>query len=577
MKLGILRWNRAIAFWKLTDALWKSAITSYPFRRLCVLMQEMGAQTLILEEKLDASCREFSRISREIAAIQKRLGNAAICAAYKLTFLLPTITDASEIEGIPDDSFLGYAIIINVTLEAHGKKELTFIFESAIRESGSKAVGIDPQTGKAIHAAEFSNLYVHVKRTFIGSVAKRIYTIFGTYFCQQNTITSVCAHASAAMMINNCRPSANANRADLEKLITCEDINQELGIDHEHRMLELRSGWGDNQFATHNGLDSKELTKVFRVHGLTSYRDIFGEKQRNFREFLYGFIESGFPALLTFRVSSERGQGDGYHVVAVVGHTLNPGSWFPLGYAAYVRKDSDQSDRSYLSTIDWVDGFVVHDDGLGMQLCLPVHSFRPEGRPDPGLKFAPIEALGVIPTNYQVKIVSAEAEQLAWLFIRRFFNVLYNRPILSESYYFVRHLLGPILSDTGQTAVVRTQLVSKEKYLKHIAKEDSRKGTLSLQQQALMAEAIADRKYFWLVEISEPDLYLGDNGKVIDILIDPAVDYAHVLEPTQTHYGAMLVKLPGYVILPLEESSDYIVLTKTDSLGYCTLFALEGD
>ena len=77
------------------------------------------------------------------------------------------------------------------------------------------------------------NNYVHIFHTFDCEVSINERDIFrfqitGTFFCQQNSVTSVCAHASLCMTINNMGVV----------MITPEDINKKIGIDHINNKLD---------------------------------------------------------------------------------------------------------------------------------------------------------------------------------------------------------------------------------------------------------------------------------------------------------------------------------------------------
>ena len=79
------------------------------------------------------------------------------------------------------------------------------------------------------------NNYIYSTKMFdcqIKCSDKDIYTykIFGSYFCQQNSFTSVCGHAALCMTINN---------TDLSKIgiITAERLNKFLRIDHKSKRI----------------------------------------------------------------------------------------------------------------------------------------------------------------------------------------------------------------------------------------------------------------------------------------------------------------------------------------------------
>jgi len=73
------------------------------------------------------------------------------------------------------------------------------------------------------------------------------------------------------------------------------------------------------------------------------------------------------------------------------------------------------------------------------------------------------------------------------------------------------------LADKRTPMVIRTLLLSKEQYEQHLKSEKDFEG------QAFTADEVAKLiehlpKYFWLCEISLPDLYTANKSKVIDFV-----------------------------------------------------------
>ena len=58
---------------------------------------------------------------------------------------------------------------------------------------------------------------------------------------------------------------------------------------------------------------------------------------------------------------------EAFHVVPIIGHTLNTDSWQPEADIQYKRK----VDLHFRSVSAWVDNFIIHDDNFGMYLCYP--------------------------------------------------------------------------------------------------------------------------------------------------------------------------------------------------------------
>jgi hypothetical protein len=496
-------------------------------------MRKMGARTVVVEE-LGRGCAEWDRVLQEIGALRARLGNGMQDpVVQKFTFVSRQVDVAEGVGKLPDESFLGYAVLVN--LQTPGNVAVSYVLESVIRELCLPP----PDDGGGYARRPLLNNFLHVKRTFQCNVAEgRQYPLPGSFFCQQNTITSVCAHACAAMVLNN--------TLDGMEMVTTEEVNRRLAIDHIRR--KLRSGLAGVEWGTHEGLTPMELQAVFRGFGLEPYwMDFTGEGRAFYRDFLYGFVESGYPAVVAFTTSAP-GREPAGHVVPVFGHTLNSDSWFPVAFAGYAAQAV--GDKPYLSTVDWVADFLVHDDNLGMYFCLPGHSFRPEGHPDPGMMFTPIVGIGVYPQTMPVSLMGFEAERLACMRFCHFAMYLSakGKAHLLDSYYMA-HLLKHHFNPDERTAVFRVQLVTKDQYLGHLRKNDNAEMRLQDNERATIEGLLRAHSYFWLAEITEPDLYVGNKAKVLDILIDPATDL-HQSDPQAGTYGVILARLPGALLVP---------------------------
>lgn len=550
------------SFFQFIDDYWSDVPVGvqprYTLHRICTLMRRMRAQTALIEE-LDDEATEWRSISCEIAAIQKRLGKRLPPPMIrKFTFVRRPVPTTEDIAGIPNGDFLGYAIL--VTVEVHPGQFHSYIFESVIRELGLPFPGSGPDGEDWL---PLLNNYLHVKKPFscaVGPAHERIkdYAITGSFFCQQNQITGVCAHACVAMVLNNCR--------EIREKIRCEDINELLGIDHDRNML--RTDWAVNDRARWDGLEVGQLVQVLQHYGFDVQHLSSDEDIDYYRDFLYGFVESGYPALLAFSTSVNPDRIE-HHVVPVLGHTLNSDSWAPQAFAGYVA--GSLPDRRYLSSLDWVTNFVIHDDNFGMYFCLPAHSFRPEGHPNPAHRFAPQDAIGVFPKGMGAGLLSYQAADLAFLRLCEYLESCLKAAELPLVTYYTKHLLPHLLG--RNTAVFRPILLTPDQYLAHLARTDNQQVTLTETEKQRIEDIITGMRSFWLVEVTEPDLYVGNKSKVVDVLIDPSVSYEKAKTSSDTTTGVLLMRFPGFVVVP--DGSEYAVATLLGSEGHWPLFRFE--
>lgn len=522
------------SFFKFIDDVWPDVPPGvqprYTLHRICTLMRRMRAQRVIIED-LDPEAREWGRIFTELQAIRKRVGrNLPSVIVRKFTFTQSQFNDVERIGALPEEDLLGYAILI--TIEFGPSSFHSYILESVIRAPGRRV----EVPGRDEPWEPILNNYLHVKKSFpchIGTDAKpmREYNLVGSFFCQQNQITGVCAHACAAMVLNNCK--------ELAGIVTSEDINRIVGIDHENKMLN--TDWASNSRGTHEGLSEIEIQAVLQSWGFEVTRLTFGQGDiGNYREFLYGFVESGYPALLGFTTAVS------HHIVPVLGHTLNSDSWAPQAFAGYVGEAI--GDRKYLSTLDWVADFLVHDDNLGMYFCLPGHSFRPEGRPNPAGRFTPTVGIGVFPQGSRVSLHSYQAEDLAFLRLTEVYNFFQASGTMPFVSYYPIHLYPQV--SYKRTAVLRAFLVTQDQYLRHLCEKDSEDVQLTEAERTIITEQVQGHSRFWLVEVTEPELYVGNRSKVVDVLIDHTIDYVSARACAGTSAGVILMRFPGFALWP---------------------------
>lgn len=445
------------------------------FHRLCSLMRKMDAQSVFIEQIGDYS----PDLLEEKAAIDTYYGNNITVEVFRFTFLSDDILTLDKLIDLPDDRFLATATLINF-------KDLNNKWHSYIYES----IVCRPKLSNTL----LLNNYIHIRKDFhcsidLGNKKIRSFKINGTLFCQQNNVTSVCAHASLCMLINNMDRK--------RQKVTTEWINKNLGIDHINRKV------GGNI-----GLSSEEVIQVLKAVGLkAAWHDFFERPDVDYAEYLYHFVEGGCPALLVFTTKnrSENDAIDNFplHVVPVIGHTLNSDTWEAEAELAYKRNVA----FNYRPASEWVDHFIIHDDNFGMYLCLPIDSLRKVTLP----KYDPIlrAYLAIAVTPILVRTPAGEAEDAGAMFIRALLRQLDTGSKLN---IWLRRL-----ADTSIPLVIRTLLMSRAQYKKHLIDEKDFKGG-KFKDSEISAMTNNLPRHFWLCEISIPDLYTANKHKIIDFI-----------------------------------------------------------
>jgi hypothetical protein len=245
------------------------------------------------------------------------------------------------------------------------------------------------------------------------------------------------------------------------------------------------------------GLYTHEIEEVLKKYGYSVIlRDFSLDPSYDYKDFVYRYIESKCPVFLIF---STRG---GLHVVPVLGHTLNTDMWKPEAESFYLQAVGSR--LNYKSTSSWVDHFIIHDDNFGMYFCLPLDSLKQGKQPISGLEVQ--YALAVIPNG--VKTASWEAEKASSIITQSYLKILIDSGVrLDEWSYRIATSQRPVVN--------RTMLLCRDDYSKSLDMNDFQGNRFSQSEKETLLSDLPH--YFWLTEISLPDLYTANKSKVIDV------------------------------------------------------------
>ncbi len=482
-----------------------------PFHRLCSLMREADAKTVVIES-VDSSNTE---IKDECSALRTYYNGNITIKTYRFTFVSENINSSEEITKLEDNKFLSSAVLIN------------FSNKDIIKSYLFKAIVAKPRIcdSNGIKVA-LPKYYLHVYKTFpceinVSDNKIRRFNIAGIFFCQQNSVTSVSAHCSLCMGINNMGLQKN-------EMILPEDINKIIGIDHKNTKLNINK-WG---------LYIEEIQEVLKKFGLSTKRmDFFEHPNINYNEYIYNYIESRCPVLLIFRVTANV-----EHVVSVLGHTLNWDMWRPeaeLSYS-YPIKGSQESRLNYRSTSAWVDHFIIHDDNFGMYLCLPIDALKRVTIPKYDPLFRVSSAVVILPSGVTTPAWEAE---LASVVITKYLLQNLEKIHVTLDKWSNRVLISDKVSPQ-RPAVVRTFLVNKEAYSKSLDQADFKGNRFSESDKIKLTEHLPP--IFWLSEITLPDLYTANKTKIIDFFYKS--DCPKLEDGTEIFKRWIQIRLPSVLI-----------------------------
>ena len=453
-----------------------------PLHRICSLTRKMGGQCFVREE-----LAPNQEIDEEIQASAIRTdGGTVALKALRFSFFRD-FPPSMRWQDLAGRECLGYAVLIILTLPDNSKRR--YILESVLRIPSLWV----PTEGGGPRATPVTNYYVHSCREFettIGTATANLrFRIIGSFFCQQNNLTHVCAHAALRMGINS-------SPAFQQPKLTNKFINDQLGIDHS-RAPDKRVGQYSTE-ARSEGLKTEQIVHVVKKLGWKQHVAEFDMNPAiDYESFIYPLIESGCPTILGVH------NAETAHVLAVLGHTLNSDRWTPearLGYGAFPI-------TPYISTSAWADHFIVNDDNFGMYVTLPAESIRNILVPKHNPNLHAALAIGLVPPDVTISGYGAEqaAAGLAEKVIR-----LTNPTPQNRWLHMLKH-------DNTQRLVCRTLLCQKTEYLeimKNVADDQGRKLTAA-EVQTLEATLPSG---FWVTEVTVPNLYTGNKRKLGDIL-----------------------------------------------------------
>lgn len=476
-----------------------------PLHRFCTLMRKMHAHTYLRETLIP---NQELRDEEEMARLACK-DKGVTLSAERFTFFLSPIEQITwdQTEEYLERRLIGYAVI--VTLELPDKSKRSYLLEAIVRPPSV----LVPLENDQIFVEPVTNYYVHNSKehsTIIGSEDNsKTLRLKGSFFSQQNELTSSCAHAALRMAMNS------SPMIDLPKL-TNKQINDILGID-----LKIQKD---------KGLTQEQIVKVVQSLGYDAHIVNFTDySQIEYDHFLYPALESCCPTILGLQSYNTS------HVVTVLGHTINSDRWAPEaqgGYGIYPI-------QPYIPSVSWCDHLIMGDDNYGIYSTLPTDMLRNLIVPTKNPNLHVSMGISIVPK--EVVIPGYFAEQVAINFARSFINNLVELggTWLQRMCYRDKKN-GKLVC--RRDLVCRTLLQKKEHYQRFIRANNL---ILSENQETCLAE-LPD--YVWVSEISLPNVYTGNKHKLGDVVIRVNAT------PDEYKMGKSLAFawVPGFVLLGYE-------------------------
>jgi hypothetical protein len=119
-----------------------------------------------------------------------------------------------------------------------------------------------------------------------------------------------------------------------------------------------------------------------------------------------------------------------------------------------------------------------------------------------------------------------------------------------------------------QTTIFRPLLVRWGDYLKSVLGERKMPPDSARFIQEVNAQNIT---HVWLVEITEPDLFVGNQAKVMDVVLNPRLKPSTENEEL-TEGAVLMVRLPQYAIIPKSGTSQWERISGWEVEGHIPLY-----
>jgi hypothetical protein len=451
---------------------------SAPIRRLLSQARSRGFKSLIVEtvppegdvlaeiSELESLCREYSMLE-----------------LLRLSFWDSEICKESELDLVPDESCIGYAILKHdkcIQPWDGGDYDRWHVFESVLKPYPHR------------------HNFLPTKRIFKFRLDCRQVPVAGALYCQQNGLNKSCAHVALRSLLAS-YPSVGR--------VPYFAINAVAFADQD-------------QICPWQGLEPKQMENVLRHFGVSFAGIYFGEQLSAeqtlpYAKLLYGGIESGYGALLGFSLDGPRAEGN--HIIPMFGHTFNEDNWGPNANVDYFNVGND---IRYISSESWMSSFIGHDDNFGSNFCIPQNYVAPKL-----VKYA----LSLLPPKYVNPPIWAEVTGASL-----FYSILPQTPEspswlrILKLFVGMRKVILRCLSCTGQS------------YADHLEQMEDWDGKVELNPAIIeiIRKELHDR--LWMIEISIPDLFSTNQRKLGEILISDAVG-----DLTNPYEAFVMARLPG--------------------------------
>lgn len=502
VSLEIITIERPFSFFKIAQ---ERFTRCDPLRRIFSQVRLHDGKTMVIEKLGNPD-----DLREENEDLKKHSPDFTGSTAYRLSFFQKKFSTKRGLATTKETEFIGYAVLKTDTAPSFGKSGvIQRVYESVIRPS------------------RHDNNFVRGSQNWPCRVDGKQFNVCGYLYAQQNGVTNICAHVALRTAAARFHPSGDMSYREMNRLLGFDQVNVKT-----------------------QGLDLQQMVKVLEAAGATCFQADYSQSNVNappFQKYLYGSIESGFPAIIIFGTTAADGS---LHAIPVFGHTFNQDTWVPNAEDSYFKIGEG---TKYIPSESWLSMFVAHDDNWGSNYCIPRHYLQPwqneEPPPAPAQptppkadengdeKFVPGVAHIISTMPKEVKLNPLRAEVIGADFL---FTILPKLP--AENNPWAKRLLHYA---NRNLLVLRPYLLDPAEYTTHLAKikDWQYKTILPFWVRALKTSLKTER--LWMIELSVPELFSANLRKVGEVLVR-----AEVLPAVERDFGSfVLARLPGYFVL----------------------------
>lgn len=445
------------------------ASNPYPLQRCFSIARSKCCKSLVVEKILSVGF-----LADENEAL-KEFNCKNDGKIFRLSFWRRDLRRRNDLKKATNRDILGYVILKGD--EGLGLKLGWHVFESVFVKYG--------HSHNCVPQGVFYNLRV-------GDV---FFSIKGVLYCQQNRLTKTCAQVS------------------LRTLLSRFGCRYDIGFNEINRLAKQVA---DHGYTSSMGLDVKQIRHILKSMNVRFWDVYYPNGQRGrsrmatmpFQRVLYSGIESGWGSLLWFKYRDRDGQTR-RHIIPFFGHTFNKDAWVSDAQRFYFNVDDGDG---YLPSENWTSNFIGHDDNFGSDLCVP-RFFVNERNVE--------YAVALLPPHAEYPGVTAEV--LAWGILEALVDQLY----LDENNNIWRKRLLDAFVEGKYVArpqiVLRTIYMESDNYCDLLSRSKDKFGNIEAPKMISSLREIGAQGYYWVVEVSLPQLFSANEAKVGEIVLDAAL------------------------------------------------------